>query len=203
MTGWIVLACVALALLLLSLVRLGGMAQYSAEGLLVQAKVGPFHVTLYPIKPKKPGKEKKPKEKKEKEPEEEPAKPGGSLVLVKRYLPLVADAAGRLKRKIRIDKLYLDFIAAAADPAVAALTFGGSNVAIGMILPLIEHNFHVKERRIRTAVNFGTDKPTVFIHAQLSLTVGQMVTLGLRLLIRFLKITLQARAVQKAEKEAV
>lgn len=197
------MACVVLALFVLSLVRLKGMARYSVEGVLVQAKAGPFHVTIYPIRPKKPRKEKKIKEEKMKEPEEEPAKPGGSLVLVKRYLPLVADAAGRLKRKVRIDKLYLDFVAAASDPGLAALTFGGSNVAIGMILPLIEHNFHVKERRIRTAVDFNTDTPTVFIHAQLSLTLGQMSTLGLRFLIRFLKITLQARAVQKAEKEAV
>lgn len=210
MTGWIILSCVVLAFFLLSLVRVGGAARYSAEGLLAQVKVGPLRVRLYPAKPKKAKKPKTKKEKKEKgkkapveEPGEEPAKPGGGIELVRRNLPLIAEAAGRFRRKVRIDKLYLDFISASPDPAAAAMNFGRANAVIGMILPLFEHNFRVKERRIRTATDFQAEKSTIFIHAELSLTIGQGVMLGLRLLIRFLTITLRARAAQKTEKEAV
>ena len=206
--GWIILACVVLTLFLISLVRVGGLAQYSREGLLAQLKVGALRVTLYPPRPKKEKAKKPPKEKhrkKEEKPtaEEPPAKPGGTLELVKRYLPLAVEAAGRFRRKVRIDRLYLDFISAAADPAAAAMNFGYANAAIGMILPLFEHNFHVKERRIRTAADFEAREPTIFIHAELSLTIGQGIALGARLAVRFLKITLRARARQKTEKEAV
>lgn len=208
MSGWIIFACVVLALFLFSLIRLGVLAQYSAEGLLVRAKVWVFHITLYPIKAKKqkkerPKKERPKKEKKQEEPPEETAKAGGNLALVKRFLPLVAEAAGRFKRKVRIDKLYLDYMAASPDPAAAALEFGRANAAIGMILPLFEHNFRVKDRRVRTAVDFHGKKPTIFIHAELSLNIGQMGILGLLLLFKFFKITIQARTARKAEKEAV
>jgi hypothetical protein len=203
MTGWIIFACIVLVLFLISLIRVGGLAQYSAEGLLAQVKAGPLRITVYPVKPKAPKKKKEKTKIVGKEPEEEPSKPGGSVAVLKRYLPLAAEAAGQFKRKVRIDRLYLDFIAASSDAASTALTFGRANAAIGMILPLFEHNFHVKERRIRTAADFNADKSTVFVHAELSLTIGQMGVLGVRLFIRFLKITLKARAAQKTEKEAV
>ncbi len=210
MRGWIILGAVLLAFLLLGQIRLGALARYGAEGLLAQVKVGFFRLTIYPIREKAPKKEKKKREKKK--PKEEPPKgtpppehtgPGGKVELVLRYLPLVAEAVGRFKRKVRIDRLYLDFISASPDPAAAAMAFGGANVALGMILPLFEHNFRVKERRVRTAVDFQGDKPTIFIHAELSLTIGQLLMLGLRLLIKFLSITLRARAAKKTEKEAV
>lgn len=207
MTGWMIFGGVVLALLLLSLVRVGGFAEYGGEGLLARLRVGPFFYTLYPIKrkPSKAKKEKRQRKKKEEQkPEEEPpARPGGTLERLRQYLPLIPEAVGGFRRKVRIDRLRLDFTAAAPDAAAAAMAYGRANVAIGMILPVFEHNFKVKERRIRTAVDFQASVPKVYVHAALSMTIGQGVVLSIRLLILFLKLTLRGRAKRNAEKEAV
>lgn len=204
MTGWIIFGGVLLALFLLSLIRVGGFAEYGSEGLLAKLRLGPIYFTLYPIKRKQTKAKKKKKEKKKIAPEKEPpAKPGGTLAQLKQYLPLIPEAVGGAKRRIRIDKLRLDFTAAAPDAAAAAMAYGGANVAIGMILPVFEHNFKVKERLIRTTVDFKASIPKVYVHAALSMTIGQGVVLSVRLLILFLKLTLRGRAKQKAEKEAV
>ena len=74
---------------------------------------------------------------------------------------------------------------------------GGANAVIGMLWPLIEQNFQVKERRLRTAVDFNATAPSVSIFAQATLTLGQAITLGLRLTIRFLKLFMEYRTETK------
>ncbi len=201
MTTLIVVVCILAVLILLSLVRVGGIAEYSAAGFTAKVRIGPVRITVYPVK------EKKEKIKKKKEPKESeenlPSKPGGSLVMLKKYLPMLTDTAGRLCRKIQVDRLYLDLIAAANDPASAAMGYGYANAAVGMILPLLENNFTIKDRRIRTAVDFTLPKPTVYLYAALSLTIGQAVSLGLRLAAQFYKISSQVKATEKIEKKAV
>ena len=103
-----------------------------------------------------------------------------------RFLPLIAAAAGRFRRKLRIDVFQLEVTAAAPDPAAAALCFGGVNAFIGMIWPLVEQNFNVKERRLRTRVDFDAEQPSVYLYAAATLTAGQALALGLRLTTRFL-----------------
>lgn len=208
MTGWIVLGAVLLALFLLSLVRAGGSAEYSGAGVLVKVRLGVLRFTVYPRKPKQvKDKRKKKKEKTEKKAaqEEEPeGKPGGSFDLLKRFLPPIADAAGQFKRKVRVDRLYLDLTAAAADPAAAALAFGGANAAIGMIWPVLENNFDIRERRVRTQVDFTRKTPAVYVYAAFSLTLGQGIVLGIKLLARFWKIYAAWKRQQNEEqKEAV
>lgn len=190
----LILGAVLLALVLLSLVRLGALVEYAASGLSLRLKVGPLRFTLYPPRPKKHRTESR-KQKRKKEPEgPQPEKGGGPLALVRQYLPLIADAAGGLKRRLRLDTFYLDFTAAAADPAAAALMFGGSNAMIGMLWPLVEQNFNVKERRLRTRVDFSARKPSVYLYASATLTVGQALSLALRLAVKFLKLHSQSRA---------
>ena len=188
----IILGIIVLALVLLSFVRLGVMAEYSESGLLVQAKVGPLKLTVYPRKTDKPKKRKR-----KQKPEGEAPKKGGNLALVKRFLPLISEAAGQAKKKIRIDVLHLDFTAAASDPATAAMTFGGANAAIGMLWPLFEQNFRVEDRRIRTAVDFDARAPVIYLFVQATLSIGQAIGLGGRLGFKFLKLFMQYRAETK------
>ena len=169
MKAILILGAVLLALgALLRLVRLGALAEYSAAGLRLKLKVGPLRLMLYPRKPKRPRRK------------------AGPLALVKRFLPLIAEAAGRFRRKLRIDVFQLEVTAAAPDPAAAALCFGGANAFIGMIWPLVEQNFNVKERRLRTRVDFDAERPSVYLYAAATLTAGQALALGLRLTTRFL-----------------
>lgn len=132
MTVWIVLGAIVAALVLISLIRVGGTVEYSRSGTLVHLRAGPLRIQVYPPKPRKKRGEKKPKRAKRsaKPQEEQPEpKPGGQLDTLKTMLPLVADAAGQLRRKVRVDRLLLDVTAAAPDPAMAALGFGGVNAA--------------------------------------------------------------------------
>lgn len=194
-----IIGCIVLALFLLSLIRVGGMAEFSEGGLLVRARLGLFRLTLFPLKEKKklkkkPRMKKKKPKKKKKQTEPPPPKRGGAFALVQKFLPLVADEAGRFRRKIRVDRLYVDFTAAAGDPAAAAMAFGLANASIGMLWPLLAHNFNIKEHRIRTAVDFNAKMPKIYLYAAFSLTLGRAVALSLGLLLRVLKLLSAQRA---------
>ena len=205
MTVWIVLGAIAAALVLLSLVRVGGTVEYSRSGVLIRLRAGPLRIRVYPPRPKKADGQEKPKrvKKKPKPEEEQPEpKPGGQLGPLKAVLPVVADAAGQLRRKVRVDRLLLDVTAAASDPAAAALAFGGVNAAIGMIWPLLENNFNIGDRRIRTRVDFNLTEPEIYLYGSFSLRLGQAAALALKLGIRFLKLW-SGRNQEQTKKEAV
>ena len=205
MTVWVVLGAIAAALVLLALVRVGGTVEYSRSGVLVRLRAGPLRIRVYPPRPKKADGQEKPKrvKKKPKPEEEQPEpKPGGQLGPLKAILPLVADAAGQLRRKVRVDRLLLDVTAAASDPAAAALAFGGVNAAIGMIWPLLENNFNIGDRRIRTRVDFNLTELEIYLYGSFSLRLGQAAALALRLGIRFLKLW-SGRNQEQTKKEAV
>lgn len=171
----LVLALIAAALALVSLIRIGIQVLYEPSGLTLRLKLGPIRLTLLPRKEKK-----RPKKKK-REPETGAAEEDKRDMLgqIRRGLPLIAETAGRLKRKVRLDRIYLDVTAAASDPAGAALAFGGVNAAVGMIWPLVEQNFNVRDRRIRTRVDFEATQPTANLDAAATLTIGQAVVLAL------------------------
>lgn len=207
MTALAVLLAVLLVLFLISRVRIGARAEYSEDGAAAWVKAGPLSFQVWPVKAEK-GK-KRERAKKAKPPAEKAKeKPGGSFGLLRRLLPLVAEAAGRLRRKVRVDELRLDFTAAAPDaPAAAALSFGWANSAIGMIWPLLEHNFHIRSHRIRTGVDFQRAAPAVYLYVEASLNVGQAIELAVILFWKFFRVYQTYREEEKTEqtiqKEAV
>lgn len=207
MTGLKILAGVVLTLFLLSLVRLGGGVKYSQDGLYVRLRVGRLSFLVYPRRKKEKGDPPKaPKEKPGEKPKQEPEKErehGGPLELVKRYLPLVCEAAGELKRKIRVDTLWLELTMAGENAAAAAMAYGYANMALGMLWPLLEQNFEIRDPRVNTRVEFETSAPTVYINAALSLRLGQLVSLTLRFGWKFLRLYLQTRPGVKSQKEAI
>ena len=169
-------ALILAALLLLGQIRFGAQVLYSSAGVKLKLKIGPVKITLLPQKEKKRP-EKKPKKPK-KAAEGPPLGPEEIIALVKQALPVALEAAGRLKRKIRVDRLYLDVAVGGEDPAAAATAYGGLNAAIGMILPLVEQNLHVKDRRIRTRADFLETRTRVDLDAAATLTVGQALALA-------------------------
>lgn len=203
MTGLIVMGCILLALLLIGQLRVGASVAYSENGLFLKIKAGPFRIQILPAKEKE--KERPPKKSK-KHPAEEGAKPKpqgskkNTLSLALRFLPLLAEAAGRFRRKIRIDRLNLYVIWGAPDPAAAAKGFGAGNAALGMLWPLFEHNFRVKEHDLRLDVDFTRTSPTLTADVQATLTIGQCLTLALRLGVKALKIYLGFRREQTKQK---
>lgn len=197
MTTFKVLLVVFLVLFLVGRIKLGGMVEYSAQGLLAKLRVGAVWLQVYPRKkkvakkkPSKRGREKKPAKAKEEETEH---KAGGTVALVKHYLPLVGEAAGGMKKRITIDRLYIDFTAASQDAAGAAMAFGYANMAIGMLWPIFEQNFAVKDHRFRSNVDFEEQEPTVYLCAALSIRIGQLVSFAIRMLWCFLRISFKIK----------
>lgn len=213
MRGWMIPALILLILFLLSRLRLGGTAEYSAAGFAAWIRMGGLRLRVFPRKPKKKrDKPKKPKkeDRKKKDTREKSAgtKPGGAVSLVLDCLPLVGEAARRLKRKLRIDRLYLDLTVGNDDPADAVDAYGRANAALGILIPFLEQNFDLRDRRIRTAVDFELEKPAIYLNAALSYTLGQLLAFVFWLGISFLRIFLAWRKEQKAktvskQKEAV
>ena len=172
-------ALILAALLLLGQIRFGAQVLYSSAGVKLKLKIGPVKITLLPQKEKKrPEKKPKKPKKPKKAAEGPPLGPEEIIALVKQALPVALEAAGRLKRKIRLDRLYLDVAVGGEDPAAAATAYGGLNAAIGMIWPLVEQNLHVKDRRIRTRADFLETRTRVDLDAAATLTVGQALALA-------------------------
>lgn len=203
MTGLKILAGVLLALFLLGRVRIGGEAEYSETGLLVKVRAGWLRFRVFPFKEGKEKKEKPPKPTKEEPQKEKEPGRGGPLNLVKQYLPLVCEAAGELKRRIRIDRLRLDLMIATGNAADTAMAYGYANMAMGMLWPLIEQNFEVKAPEIHTGVDFQSDASVFYIKAAFSARLGQLVSFGFRFGWKFLRTYLQARPHAKSQKEAI
>ena len=182
MTFLKVLLIILLVLWFLSLIRIGGRVSYGQEGVFVTALAGPLRIRLLPAKErpkkkKKPKKEKKPK-KKPKEKKPRPEGQPGTLSRLMQLLPVAAQAAGRLKRKIRIDDLELQLIWGGSDPAAIALGYGQANGVLGMIWPVFANNFKVKRHSFQIGMDYNATQPMVELQAALTMTIGQIVTLG-------------------------
>lgn len=197
----VILGIILAVLILLGQLRLGVQLRGSASGITVRVGLGPVKFTVYPHKKSKPmlrHKQSAPQKSKK----ASFTSNGISWTNVKRFLPLISQTAGQLKRKIRIDVVYLDVIVAALDPALAALSFGGINAAIGMLWPLVEQNFNVKDRRIRTAVDFDRHQPEVEFYTAATLTLWQALFLAGGAAIGLLKeYSKEKREVSQATKQ--
>lgn len=180
MTGWIILIAILAVLFLISLVRLGGRAKYGPEGFFAYVIAGPARIQLFPVKAKeqkKTKKQKSPKKKAEKpKAADKNAEKPGTIGRVLKLLPVVSEAAGALKRKIRIDHLVLTVVWGADDPASAALGYGKANSLLGMIWPLLDNNFKVKKCDWQIDVDYGKTAPEFTADAAITITIGQLVS---------------------------
>ncbi len=204
MTALIIIGIVLCVLLLLGQIRCGYSVEYSEAGLFIILKAGPAKIRLYPSEGKRKAKAKKKKssdataaEKKDKK-----GSVKDTVATAKEFLPLIGETAGRFHRKIRIDDLFLNIVWGDPDPAAAAMGYGAASAAMGLIWPIIEHNFRVKQHELHVNVDFERSNPALELRAFVSMTFGQFLTFVLHVGIKALKIYLGIRKDQSQE-EAV
>ena len=182
MTFLKVLLVVLLAFWLISLIRIGGRVCYGQKGLSVAVLIGPMRVQVLPAKPKKKKKAKKkedqPPPQAEKHEKSASKDRPGTLSRLMKLVPVVGQACGSLKRKIRIDDLELELILGGSNPAAVALSYGQANAALGMLWPIFDHNFKVKRHAFQIDLDHGRTQTAVELQAAVTMTVGQIVVLA-------------------------
>jgi len=171
-TALLVVGIVLAVLLALALLRLGAEVRYDESGLKVFVRIGPVRLTAV-------GKDKEPKEKKKKKKEdrekpEKERKKGGAVSAVREALPHIREALGRLRRRLRLDRLEIFYTAAGEDPARVALQCGAGNALAGTLLSLLENAFRLKRREVRVEADFEAERPTVWIDLKLTLAVWEL-----------------------------
>ena len=208
MTFLKVLLAILLILWLISLLRIGGRVKYGQAGLSVTVLVGFFKIRVLPPKAKK---EKPPKGRTRKQPpsvaEKHKKRPKegqpGTLSRLMKLLPVVGQACGALKRKIRVDDLELELIWGGSDPAAIALGFGQANAALGMIWPIFDHNFKVKRHNFRIGLDYDRREPAVEVQAAVTLTVGQIFALGIHYGVKALAVWIRSGRTPRKKQEAM
>ena len=198
----IVVLLLAVLVLLLARLRVGGVVRFGGGGLEVRVRAGWFYIPVYPAR-RAHRKKKEGAGKKREKASPQTGKEGKTLEQLRQYLPLLARAGGRLTHRIRIDKLMLSLkLAGQDDPAAAAVIYGGANAVLGMLLALLEQNFQVKDRRVHTEVDFHRKETDLELEASVSLRIGQLAGLAFYLLGELARQQREQPAAQ-SQKEAV
>ena len=198
-------------LLVLAWIPLGIRVSYGEAGFEARVIAGPVKITLLPRKKRK----KKPKttdssektteettkassEKKRPKTEttgkDEPGmQSGGSLDRFVPWIRLALDFLGALRRKIRLDNLYLHVVLAGDDPCDLAVNYGRAWAVVGDLLPKLERVFVIGKRDIQVNCDFAAEKITVAARGDMTITLGRTLCLGVIYGIRALKIILKRK----------
>lgn len=198
--GWLIALAV---LVLLASLPLGVSVKYDSGGPLVRLLAGPGKLTLYPRPkkkpkpekkaPEKPAKPEKPKQEEPKPPQppkEEAPKPQEKGGRALDFLPLVKtalDLLGDFRRKLRVKNLELKLILAGNDPCDLAVNYGRANAAMGNLLPQLERLFVIKKRDIQVECDFTASETLVIARLDVTITLGRLLSLGMRYGLRALK----------------
>ena len=196
-------------LFLIGQIRVGGLAEYSAQGFRAWVRAGALKIRVFPLNKKdKPArkKEKKAQPPKKKEEAPPPPKPlaekaGGALDYARALLPVALDAVGTMYGKLRMDTLELELTVGAADPADAAMRYGQASAALGALWEPLTRAFHVKDGRARVRVDFEAGEMTVYGLASLSIKIGQILWLGVYFGCKALRGFLAVRGRQKQKQQ--
>lgn len=194
---YILLALLLLiALLCLLRIRIGICASTKVEA---YAKVLGIKIPLYPKRQKKinskkfkkgyPKEEKTktaPKEKKKKVPGEKP--PLGDTVST--VLELIKLLFSRFFKHLRLDISKIIVVVGGEDAAKCAITYGVISQAVAYLLEFLDNNLKISKKRggeINVLCDFTAESTTYDIHISASLTVWQILDIGISLAYNYFK----------------
>ncbi len=173
---WIWAAAAAALVLGLGQLRLGLLASYDGQAR-AQALLGPVKISLYPrpartAPPRQggpsPGGKKRPS-----------ITAGQGLALARGLLPIALEAAGRTRRKIRVDRLRMTLVVGGGDPAEAALWYGRGCAVMGTLWGPLTEAFQVVDGQGSVQVDFDRRDMELTGEIKATLTLVQALGLGL------------------------
>ena len=193
MTVLIVIGAILLFLVIVGLIPLGASAEYSSDGLMLEAVAGPLRIRLVPkteAVPKKKKKKEKPKKKKKghiKEKKKRPApeseagkKKGGMPEKILQVLPTVFQTLGRFLRSLTIRELTVRYTVGGEDPSQAAVQYGAMSGGLQLLEPLLSR-MRIKKRDIRFRCDFTREKDDVYVKATAVIMIWQLIYIVLKL----------------------
>ncbi len=187
--GWII----ALGIfLLLAAIPLGASVRYDADGVRVRIIAGFLRFTVIPLPQRKKKPPKKAKAAAQSPPKKsavqaDEKKKGGSW---RDFLPLVRtglDFLNQFRRKLRVNNLQLKLILAGDDPCDLAVNYGRAWAALGNLLPLLEKAFVIKKRDCEVECDFTADETLVTAQMDVTIRVGQMLSMTVHYGFRVIK----------------
>ena len=189
--GWLIALGV---LILLGCLPLGVSAIYNADGVIAKLIAGPIRIRLYPREKKeKPVKKEKPQKTQKQAVASKEEKTGGSFT---DFLPLIKVATnflGDFRRKLWIKRLEMLLCMAGDDPCDLGINYGRAWAAVGNLMPQLERLFVIKKRDIQVQCDFTGSKTTIYVRADITITLARLLGLALRYgwraLKEYLKIT--------------
>lgn len=172
----IVLGTAVLLDVLIALLRVGARATLEENVFSLTVIAGPVRLKLLPPKNKEEKAKKPKKEKKPKEAGEEKPKPKIKITLdlISTILSAVGELLGRLRRKLRVDKLTVHYTVATDDPYNTAMTFGYASAAVNALMPVIDNIFKVKDHDVGVDVAFDAPEPKIYVDAQLTIAIWEI-----------------------------
>ena len=211
-TWWMTLLVIFGVLFLIGCIPVGIDAVQDEAGLRLDAKIWLFRIGILPEKPKK---KKKEKPKTEKPAAVQPAQSAGAkkepgtsaLGSLKRIgidnifelLDTLLDLLGDFRRKLRVKELTLHVSFDGSDPARAAICYGGAWAFIGALTPILEQAFVIKKRDISPILDYNNRETELTGRLQMTISVGRLLCMGLRLLKKIGVSALRKRQKNKIE----
>lgn len=177
--GWLIALAVITAVLW---IPLGVSASYDEDGAVVKLVAGFLRFQLYPGKPKK--KKETPKKEKKQQTKPQPAKKqekqGGSLSDFFPLVDVVLDFLSDIRRKLRVDLLELRILMVGDDPCDLGINYGRAVAAVSALDPQLERLFVIKKKHIRVECDFAGENNQVWANVRLTITIGRILSMGLR-----------------------
>ena len=177
----ITVLCVLGVLLGLAVLPVGVRACYDAGGALLQLKVGPFYIKLYPGNKSSPrNKSVAVKEKTGKRASSNSTNAGGGLNDLLPILRVVWDLLRGFRRKLRVDRLEFKLVLAGEDPCDLSVNYGRAWAALGNLMPRLERFLTIRKRNLEVECDYLAERTTVFLLVDLTITVGRLFGLTVR-----------------------
>lgn len=193
--GWLI----ALAfLVLLAFLPFCLCFSYDEQGPRAKVTIGPVKLQVYPRR-KDPNKPPKPKKKKSQTDTGKGSgkKKGGPISDFYPFAQLVLEFLTDFRRKLRVDRLEFKLVLAGGDPADLALNYSKAWAALGNLWPRLESLFVIKKRDVEVLCDFEGSQTTVTARLDLSITLGRLLSMGLRHGIRGVREFLNFRKKRK------
>jgi hypothetical protein len=174
--------------------------RYNEDGLNVWARVGFLSFKIYPAKKKR---KKKPRKKNVLGTKITEALSGFKPHGIKEVKGLFTDLRSRLsriKRKILIKRLEIEYTAAGNDPSSTAITFGRANVLAGLISTILEDNFRIKRCDFRVLADFESNRQKIYLNIVATIAVWEALYVFFTIL-QFVFSTPRASVINNIRKE--